>query len=98
MMKTKFTKGPWHIASKCYINSSVPTGYVAFIPPDHEDIRGNLSLIAAAPEMYDQGEKSIQDFYAIARRLDYLQFNDMARECEAFAEHIKAILKKARGE
>ena len=101
-METKFTNGPWRCSLSEPLRVLDSDSWI--IATTHacdgmiSEASSNATLIASAPEMYAQFEKSIQDFYAIARKLDYAGMNDDARKCEDYAENIKAVLKKARGE
>jgi hypothetical protein len=52
------TPGPWrrNVAghnedSWRIVSESKATGYIAFIPPEHEDAEANSRLIAAAPDL-----------------------------------------------
>lgn len=91
-MKTNFTPGPWKVASKNYIHAVKPTGYIAFIPPDHEDCAANATLVAAAPDLY-AALASMEEMFA--RKINgEIGPNDAAQRWD----NARAALAKARGE
>ena len=84
--ETKWTPGPWHIDKECGGVFSKTCLYVCDIPSEH----GNASLIAAAPELYEE--------LADARELVQALINEGYTGYTGQRGRIDAALSKARGE
>jgi len=93
MSETKWTKGPWGIASfsKADKEISITDGFDGFCwvdydDVDHEEMEANAHLIAASPDLYE----------ALVKML--VRFVPVGQSDKAVEELAQAALRKARGE
>ena len=94
-----FTKGPWHwhhsrtnqhlhdVAGNCFAQVSMP---------QHARYAANANLIAAAPALYEAGERVIKAFEALGT--PRAATNAQKDECEGALLALDAALRQARGE
>ena len=100
--KNKHTPGPWNYKKNLHhdrfdFNSSARESWIGSINIErfHSDVPidesiANASLIAAAPEMLEALENNLRLLETIQRETGYVTL--------VTQQHLKAVIKKARGE
>lgn len=92
------TPGPWrrNVAghnedSWRIVSESKATGYIAFIPPEHEDAEANSRLIAAAPELLVTLQNCV-NVLALALPL----FDDESTDNKDSRDEVESVIDAAR--
>ena len=102
MSEAKFTKGEWEVSSDGLSvgvgGFKVARAFSGCATPYFLETTKNAHLIAAAPEMYEMLEKSLNEIYILVGKVNeknagFTNYDDMH-----MVREIKFLIAKARGE
>lgn len=99
MSETKWTPGPWHAVNDDFIEAENGTLVIEQInnnlcDVDDDEITANANLIAAAPELYEAGDRLAH----FARSAVSCDCPESTAYLQSLINNLRAALRRARGE